>query len=211
MQYLQGFCVDFIPLYHKQLVDSLEQNICCNKTSFHPTNSWTSSGLRENLNSAPYLCSSRKVQLWVPVSPIVANLYMKYCHPPPRMWLRFVDDTSVIQKKKHIQNFLEHINTVDHTIKCKEEDNKDDGAIPFLDTIVKPEADGRLSITVYKKPTHRYQYLQRDSHHHLYAKYSVINTLIHRAKQYVINLSFSRKKWNISGRHSLTVSTPNGP
>ena len=27
------------------------------------------------------------------------------------------------------------------------------GPIPFLDTIVKPEADGALSITVYRKPT----------------------------------------------------------
>ena len=62
------------------------------------------------------------------------------------------------------------------------EDNKEDGAIPFLDTIVKPEADGKLSITVYRKPTHMDQYLQWDSHHHLSAKYSVINTLTHRAK-----------------------------
>ena len=28
------------------------------------------------------------------------------------------------------------------------EDNKEDGSIPFLDTIVKPEADETLSITV---------------------------------------------------------------
>ena len=54
--------------------------------------------------------------------------------------------------------------------------------IPFLDTIVKPEADGNLSITVYKKPTHTDQYLQMDSHHHLSAKLSVIHTLIHRAQ-----------------------------
>ena len=30
--------------------------------------------------------------------------------------------------------------------------------------------------------SHKYQYLQWDSHHHLSAKYSVINTLTHRAK-----------------------------
>ena len=29
------------------------------------------------------------------------------------------------------------------------------GAIPFLDTIVKPETDGKLSITVYRKHTHK--------------------------------------------------------
>ena len=62
------------------------------------------------------------------------------------------------------------------------EDNKEYGAIPFLDNIVKPEPDGGLSNTVCRKPTHMDQYLQWDSHHHLSAKYSVINTLTHRAK-----------------------------
>ena len=55
------------------------------------------------------------------------------------------------------------------------EDNKEDGAIPFFDTIVKSEADGKLSIIVYRKPIHTEQYLQWDSHHH-------INTLTHGAK-----------------------------
>ena len=32
------------------------------------------------------------------------------------------------------------------------EDNKGDSIIPFLDAIVKPEADGGLSIAVYRKP-----------------------------------------------------------
>ena len=50
-----------------------------------------------------------------------------------------------------------------------------------MDTIVKPEADGTLSIIVYRKPTHTDQYLQWDSHHHLSAKFSVIHTLFHRA------------------------------
>ena len=60
------------------------------------------------------------------------------------------------------------------------EDNKEDGSIPFLDTIVKPEADGTLSITVYRKPTHADQYLQWDNHHHLSAELSFIYTLFHR-------------------------------
>ena len=41
-----------------------------------------------------------------------------------------------------------------------EEDNKEDGSIPFLDIIVKTEVDGGLSITVYRKPTDTDQYLQ---------------------------------------------------
>ena len=52
---------------------------------------------------------------------------------------------------------------------------------PFLNTFVKPEADGTLSITVYRKPTHTDHYLQWDSHNHLSAKFSVIHTLSHRA------------------------------
>ena len=98
------------------------------------------------------------------------------------MWLRYMDDTFVIQKEDHKQNFLEHINSVDPAIKFTVEDIKEDGAIPFLDTIVKPEADGRLSITSYRKPTHTDQYLQWDTHHYLSAKYSVINTFTQRAK-----------------------------
>ena len=124
-----------------------------------------------------------------PVIPIVANLYMEYLKwkalstaPTPRLWHRFEDDTFVIHKEVNKQDFLQHINSVEPAIRFTVEDNKEDGSIPFLDTIVKPEADGSLSITVYRKPTHTDQYLQWDSHHHLSAKFSVINTVSHRAK-----------------------------
>ena len=93
-----------------------------------------------------------------------------------------MDDTFVIHKEVNKQDFLQHINSVDPAIKFTVEDNKEDGSIPFLDTIVKPEEDGSLSITVYRKPTHTDQYLQWDSHHNLSAKFSVINTLSHRAQ-----------------------------
>ena len=62
------------------------------------------------------------------------------------------------------------------------EDNKEDGSIPFLDTIVKPEVDGGQSITVYRKPTHTDQDLQWNGHHNLSAMFSVIKILSHRAK-----------------------------
>ena len=62
------------------------------------------------------------------------------------------------------------------------EDNREDGAIPFLDTIIKPDTDGKLSITVCRKPTYSDQYLQWNSHHPLSAKFSVIHTLSHRVQ-----------------------------
>ena len=93
----------------------------------------------------------------------------------------FVDDTFVVHKEVNKQGFLKHINSVDPAIRFTVEDNKEDGSIPFLDTIVKPEPGGMLSITVYRKPTNTDQYLQQDSHHHLSAKFSVTHTLSHRA------------------------------
>ena len=92
-----------------------------------------------------------------------------------------MDDTFVIHKEVNKQGFLQHINSVDPAIRFTVEDNKEDGSILFLDTIVKADADGTLSITVYRKPTHTDQYLQWDSHHHLSAKFNVIHTLCHRA------------------------------
>ena len=137
-----------------------------------------------------------------PVSPIVANLYMEYfeaksskhCPPPPKFWCRYVDDTFVIHKEVNKQGFLQHINSVDPAIRFTVEDNKEDGSIPFLDTIVKPEVDGSLSITVYRKPTHTDQSLQWDSHHYLSAKFSVIQTLSHRASTMSSNPELLQKE-----------------
>ena len=52
----------------------------------------------------------------------------------------------------------------------------------FLDNLVTPQADGTFTRGVYRKPTHTDLYLHWDSHHSLASKYSVINTITHRAK-----------------------------
>ena len=93
-----------------------------------------------------------------------------------------MDDTCVFHSRIHKQDFLQHINSVDPAIQFTVETNKEDGVIPFLDTIVKLEADGNLSITVYRKLTHTDQYLQLNSHHHLSAKFRIIHILSHRAQ-----------------------------
>ena len=124
------------------------------------------------------------------VGPIVANLCMEHfvretlwsASNPPRFWFSFLDDTWVIQQSTHKQEYLEHINSIDPAIKFTVEGTQGNEGIPFLDTLVRPEADNSLSFTVYHKPTHTDQYLQWDSHLNLSAKYSVIGTLTHRAK-----------------------------
>ena len=124
-----------------------------------------------------------------PVSPIVANIFMEAFEAralatavhPPKLWRRYVDDTCVIQDQSHKEEFLKHINSVDNAIQFTTEETKEDGSIPFLDTLIIPEKNGTLSVGVYRKPTHTDLYLPWDSNHHLSAKYSVIKTLTHRA------------------------------
>ena len=125
-----------------------------------------------------------------PVSPVLANLYMEFFEDralstavnPPRWWKRFVDDIFVILKRDKKEEFLQHVNSVDPAIQFTTEEQKQDGSMPFLDSLVTPQEDGTLTSRVYRKPTHTDQYLQWDSHHNLAYKYSVINTLTHRAK-----------------------------
>ena len=121
-----------------------------------------------------------------------------------------MDDTFVIHKEVNKQGFLQHINSVDPALRFTVEDNKEDGSIPFLDAIVKPEEVGSLAITVYRKPTHTDQYLQWDSHHHLSAKFSVIQTLSHRASTMCSNPELLQKERSTSGGLSSTVNILSG-
>ena len=101
---------------------------------------------------------------------------------PPTLWERYVHDTLTIIKRSYKDAFLEHINSIDHNIQFTCEDSREDGSIPFLDILIIPEEDGRLKITVYRKPTHTDLYIHWDSHHTIPSKYSGIGTLYHRVK-----------------------------
>ena len=123
------------------------------------------------------------------ISPIIANIFMEEFEVkalqsfpnPPSMWLRFVDDTFVINKAEHSQDLLQHINNQDPHIQFTVEPTQQ-GSLPFLDTLVTIQPDNTLSTSVYRKPTHTDQYLHWDSNHHITAKHSVYSTLAHRAK-----------------------------
>ena len=103
------------------------------------------------------------------------------CDHKPRLWKRYVDDTFVIIDKEHEDDLFNHINSLDPHIQFTREPAKENGAMPFLDTVITPDTDGNLKVSVYRKSTHTDQYLHWDSNHHLSAKYSVVRTLTHRA------------------------------
>ena len=138
-----------------------------------------------------------------PVSPIVAKLDMdSFEHRAitsavnsPRLWKRYADDTFVILQQFDKEEFLQHINSVDPSIIFTTEETRPDGSMPFQDMLITPQQDGTLTISVHKKPTHTNLYIQVDSHHNLACKYSVINTLTHRAKAVCSNSQLITREW----------------
>ena len=137
-----------------------------------------------------------------PVIPIVANLYMEsFEHTamttavnPPRIGRGYVDDTFIIQQQSHKEEFLQHINSVDLSIIFTAEETRPDGFMPFLDTLITLQTDGTLTASVYRKHTITDLYPQRDSHHNLACKNSVINTLTHRSKAVCSNLQLLKEE-----------------
>ena len=113
-----------------------------------------------------------------PVSTVVANLHMEvfeqqclapYRGIPPRVWLRYVDDTFVVISKDELNCFTYHVNNIDSCIKFTHEVVQSN-QLPFLDTLVHRLESGALRMTVYRKPTHTDQYLHFSSHHPLQHK-----------------------------------------
>ena len=83
-----------------------------------------------------------------PISPLLANLFMEEFEvkainttPTPHLWLRYVDDTFVIQQAEHSHQLLQHLNSQDPHIQFTMEDPNQDGTLPFLDTLVSPGLD----------------------------------------------------------------------
>ena len=126
-----------------------------------------------------------------PISQIVANLFMEdletraiqSAQNPPSFWRRFVDYTLTIMQSSQIDNFLQHLNSLDQHIQFTKEEARPDGSMPFLDVLITPREDGSLETTVYRKPTHTDLYLQWDSNHTLTSKYGVVGTLHQRTQQ----------------------------
>ena len=96
---------------------------------------------------------------------------------------RFVDDTFIVIKSACKEEFFNYINSIEEGIQFTAENTRANGTMLFLDAIVTPQAVGSLLTTVYRKPTHTNHYLQWDNYHAISAKYSVISTLFHRAKE----------------------------
>ncbi|XP_068699268.1 uncharacterized protein [Montipora foliosa] len=126
-----------------------------------------------------------------PVSAVIANLYMESFEQQaittsaykPRIWKRYVDDTFTILDRGNVDSFLQHLNNQQPSIRFTME-TENDYKLAFLDTAVSREPDGRLTTSVYRKPTHTDQYLAYDSHHPQSVKRGIVNCQVPlRARQ----------------------------
>ena len=93
-----------------------------------------------------------------------------------------MDDTFVVHKAEHVQQFLTHLNLLNLLVHFTTEDPSQYGFLHFLDTLLSVGPNGSLVTAVYRKPTHMDQYLHWVSQHSISAKHSVVNTLTHRAQ-----------------------------
>ena len=118
---------------------------------------------------------------------------------------RYVDDTFTIVDRGNVYDFLQHLNNQQPSIRfTMETENKN--KLAFLDTAVSREPDGRLTTSVYRKPTYTDQYLAYDSHHPQSVKRGIVKCLYERAKRLVTKPSvISEEK-----KHPSSVLVSNG-
>ena len=98
---------------------------------------------------------------------------------PPKLWLRYVDDTFAKLKKIFVSAFLEHLNKQHPRLKFTTEMQENE-KISFLEALVHVLSDRTTKISIYRKATHTDQYLNFDSNHHVKQKIGIISTFKHR-------------------------------
>ena len=131
------------PVSHKRITELL--SFCLNATYF----SYKGTIYRQKHGAA----------MLSPVSPTIANLYMKEFEAeairtapnPPSVWLRYVDDTFVKIHEYFVNEFTEHLNSIDQNIKFTNEPETE-GKLQFLDSCTTLNDDGSLDLTVYRSP-----------------------------------------------------------
>ena len=92
-----------------------------------------------------------------PLSPILANLFMEDLESQalsslednkrPQRWHRYVDDVFSVVKEHLLSATFQHLNNQNPPIELTME-SEVNGKLPFLDTIVMKQADGRLVTNV---------------------------------------------------------------
>ena len=93
---------------------------------------------------------------------------------PPKFWEQLVDDVYSIIKSTHLENFFHSINCLHQKVKFTME-VEGNGELALLGILLKRN-NGKISLLVYRKPTHTDQYLHLSSHHQTSCKGSFVSS-----------------------------------
>ena len=99
----------------------------------------------------------------------------------------YVEDNFTTLKRNDVENFLQHLNAQQPTIRLSME-TENDNTIPFLDTLVIKDSWRHLTTSIYRKTTHTDQHLSYDSHHPPPVECSVVKCLYDWSKNIITNL-----------------------
>ena len=132
------------------------------------------------------------VAMGSPISVIMANLVMESIEnrmlkdfaSPPRIWIRYIDDTFVVLKKTEVVSFYKLINKIEDSIKFTVEQEVDN-AIRFLNILI-IRNNVQLTTKAYKKRTHTTRYLHFNLCHIFSQKVDLVRTLLLRATSKLI-------------------------
>ncbi|XP_048462657.1 uncharacterized protein LOC125485163 [Rhincodon typus] len=145
-----------------------------------------------------------------PISGLIAEAVMQRLEQTalpkiqPKLWIRYVDDTSVIIKRTEIENSHQLINTILPGIKfTREEENIN--KFPFLDMVVERKENEDFTTKVYRKSTHTDQVLNYHSNHPNSLKRSCVRTLFKRATTHCSTPDLQKEE-----EHLYKVFTRNG-
>lgn len=124
-----------------------------------------------------------------------------------------MDDAITIMDKRSINEFHQHLNSINPSIRFTVETEKNN-TIPFLDILIMREEDGSLETTVYRKPTHTGRYLNFKSYCPRDHVKAVVRTVFKRAETHcsylILRIEEHKKLWQTSLRiipkHLLEIS-----
>ena len=122
-------------------------------------------------------------------SPVSANLVMEdieqralsIFRTPLWFWKRYVDDTWTAIQPYTIEEFHQHLNSIEPSIQFGYEIEQNN-QLPFLDILLNRQDNGSILTSVFGKSTHTDLYLHFNSHHLQSHKQSVVRTLFSRAE-----------------------------
>ena len=146
------------------------------------------------------------------ISPLLADIFMEFVehraistfHTPPKLWVRYVDDTFFVIEEQYAEEFHKHLNSISPSIMFTLE-REQNQSLAFLDVKVTRNKDNTISLTIYKKPTHTDRYLQFDSHHPKHHKFAVAKTLHNRINTHVTN-NDDKATLHKQIQHTLTLN-----